>query len=41
MYIIIVGASGIGKALVDKIMKEDNHNILVVDKNIENCERVA
>jgi trk system potassium uptake protein TrkA len=41
MLIIIVGAAGIGEALVDKILKEDNHNILVVDKNMDNCNRIA
>jgi len=41
MFIIIVGAGGIGETLVDKILKEDNHNILVVDKDIENCEKIA
>jgi trk system potassium uptake protein TrkA len=41
MYVIIVGAGGIGEALVDKIQNEDNHNIVVIDKNIENCNRIA
>ena len=41
MFIIIVGAGGIGEALVKKILNENNHNILVVDKNIENCERIV
>jgi trk system potassium uptake protein TrkA len=41
MFIIIVGAAGIGEALVNMILREDNHNILIVDKNIENCDRIA
>jgi trk system potassium uptake protein TrkA len=41
MFIIIVGAGGIGEALVDKIQKEGHNNILVVDKNIENCNKIA
>ena len=42
MYILIVGASGIGESLIEKIQTENKkHIIVVVDKDIENCNRIA
>ena len=42
MYIIIVGASGIGEALINKILSENRkHTLLVIDKNMDNCNHIA
>jgi trk system potassium uptake protein TrkA len=41
MYIIIVGAGGIGKRLTEIALKDGNHNIIVIDKNQIACENVA
>ncbi len=41
MYIIIVGAGGIGKRLTEHILNEAKHNIIVIDKNQERCEEIA
>lgn len=42
MFIIIVGAGGIGEALIEKIYSETKkHTILVIDKDLENCNRIA
>jgi trk system potassium uptake protein len=41
MYIIIVGAGGIGKRLTEHILNEAKHNMIVIDKNQERCEEIA
>jgi trk system potassium uptake protein TrkA len=41
MYIVIVGAGGIGKRLTEIALKNGNHNIIVIDKNQEACENIA
>jgi trk system potassium uptake protein TrkA len=41
MYIVIVGAGGIGKRLTEMALKEGNHNVIVIDKNQERCEEIA
>ena len=41
MYIIIVGAGGIGKRLTEIALKDGSHNIIVIDKNQLACENVA
>ncbi len=41
MYIVIVGAGGIGKRLTERILAEGKHNIIVIDKNQERCEEIA
>lgn len=41
MYIIIVGAGGIGKRLTEMALQDRNHNVIIVDKNQENCEEIA
>ncbi len=41
MYIIIVGAGGIGKTLTEVVLKDGNHNVIVIDKDEEKCEEIA
>ncbi|MFO8078383.1 MAG: NAD-binding protein [Thermoplasmatota archaeon] len=41
MYIIIVGAGGIGRRLTEIILKDGKHNIIVIDKDQERCEEIA
>jgi trk system potassium uptake protein TrkA len=41
MYIVIVGAGGIGKRLTEIALSEGKHNIIIIDKNQEKCEEVA
>lgn len=41
MYLIIIGAGGIGKRLTEKALEEGNHNVIVIDKNEEKCEEIA
>jgi trk system potassium uptake protein TrkA len=41
MYIVIVGAGGIGRRLTEIALKDGNHNIIVIDKNQEACENIA
>ena len=41
MYIIIIGAGGIGRRLTEIILKEGTHNVIVIDKNQEKCEEIA
>lgn len=41
MYIVIVGASGIGKRLAELALSEKHHNVVVIDKNEERCEYIA
>lgn len=40
MYIVIVGAGGIGQRLTEMALK-DKHNVIVVDRNQEKCEEIA
>ena len=41
MYIIIVGAGGIGKRLTEISLKDSNHNVIVIDKDQAKCEEIA
>ncbi len=41
MYIVIVGAGGIGRRLTEIAIKDGNHNLVVIDKNQIACENVA
>lgn len=41
MYIVIVGAGGIGKRLTELALKDGNHNVIVIDRNQERCEEIA
>ena len=40
MYIIMIGAGGIGKKLVELALK-DKHNLVVIEKEEEKCEDLA
>jgi trk system potassium uptake protein TrkA len=41
MYIIIVGASGIGRRLTELCLSEGHNNIVVIDKDQIKCEDIA
>jgi len=41
MYIVIVGAGGIGKRLTELTLKDGNHNVIVIDKDQARCEEIA
>ncbi|RLF51886.1 MAG: potassium transporter [Thermoplasmata archaeon] len=41
MYIVIVGAGGIGKRLTELALKDSNHNVIVIDKDQARCEEIA
>ena len=41
MYIVIVGAGGIGKQLTSIALKDGNHNVIVIDKDQASCEEIA
>ena len=41
MFIIIIGAGGIGRRLTELILKDGNHNVVVIDKDKERCEEIA
>ena len=41
MYIVIVGAGGIGKRLTELALKDGNHNIIIIDKDQARCEEIA
>ncbi len=41
MYIVIIGAGGIGKRLTELALKDGNHNVIVIDKNQARCEEIA
>ena len=41
MYIVIVGAGGIGKRLTELALKDHNHNVIVIDKDQARCEEIA
>ena len=41
MYIVIIGAGGIGKQLTEIALKDGNHNVIVIDKDQTRCEEIA
>ena len=41
MFIVIIGASGIGETLVDIIRKEKRNYVVVIDKDLEVCENLV
>ncbi len=41
MYIVIVGAGGIGKRLTEMALNDGNHNVIVIDKDQTRCEEIA
>jgi len=41
MYIVIVGAGGIGRRLTELTLKDGNHNVIVIDKDQARCEEIA
>jgi trk system potassium uptake protein len=41
MYIIIVGAGGIGRRLTELAVSEGKNNVIVLDKSQERCEEIA
>jgi trk system potassium uptake protein TrkA len=41
MYIVIVGAGGIGKRLTELALGDGNHNVIVIDKDQARCEEIA
>jgi trk system potassium uptake protein TrkA len=41
MYIVIVGAGGIGRRLTEIALKDGNHNVIVIDKDQAQCEEIA
>ena len=41
MYLVIVGAGGIGKRLTEMALKDGNHNVIVIDKDQARCEEIA
>ncbi len=41
MYIVIVGARGIGQRLTELALKDGRHNVIVIDKDQAKCEEIA
>jgi trk system potassium uptake protein TrkA len=41
MYIVIVGAGGIGKRLTELALQDGNHNVIVIEQDQEKCEEIA
>ena len=41
MYIVIVGAGGIGRRLTQIALRDGRHNVIVIDKDQANCEEIA
>ena len=41
MYIVIVGAGGIGRRLTEIALKDGHHNVIVIDKDQASCEEIA
>ncbi|MFH1101057.1 MAG: NAD-binding protein [Methanobacteriota archaeon] len=41
MYIVIIGAGGIGQKLTEFAIKDGHHNVIVIDKDEERCEEIA
>lgn len=41
MYIVIIGAGGIGRRLTEVILQDGNNNVIVIDKDQAACEEIA
>ncbi|MBU0496785.1 MAG: NAD-binding protein [Candidatus Thermoplasmatota archaeon] len=41
MYIVVIGASGIGKRLTEIALKDGRHNVIVIYKDQTKCEDIA
>ena len=41
MYIVIIGAGGIGRRLTEIALNDGNHNVIVIDKDQSRCEEIA
>lgn len=41
MYIVIIGAGGIGRRLTEVILQDGNNNVIVIDKDQSACEEIA
>jgi len=41
MYIVIIGAGGIGKRLTEVALKDGSHNVIIIDKDQAACEEIA
>jgi trk system potassium uptake protein TrkA len=41
MYIVIIGAGGIGKRLTEIALNDGHHNVIVIDKLQTKCEEIA
>ncbi len=41
MYIVVIGAGGIGKRLTEIALKDGHHNVIVIDKDQTKCEEIA
>ncbi len=41
MYIVIIGAGGIGKRLTEITLRDGSHNVIVIDKDQVACEEIA
>ena len=41
MYIVIIGAGGIGKRLTEISLRDGKHNVIVIDKDQSKCEEIA
>jgi trk system potassium uptake protein TrkA len=41
MFIVIVGADGIGRRLTERALKDGRHNVIVIDKDQTRCEDIA
>ena len=41
MYIVIIGAGGIGRRLTQIALQDGRHNVIVIDKDQANCEEIA
>jgi trk system potassium uptake protein len=41
MYMVIIGAGGIGKRLTEVALNDRNHNIIIIDKDQAACEEIA
>lgn len=41
MYIVIIGAGGIGRRLTEVALKDGGHNVIIIDKDQVACEEIA
>jgi len=41
MYIVIIGAGGIGKRLTEITLQDGGHNVIIIDKDQAACEEIA